>query len=230
MASRTAKCVYRINKKLKKPPSIICDLVLQPQVNTKWWSLGKVPCVLPAGPWRQRTPLWSSSRVLGKERTGKSFAPLHTCMHLINRVFITGHPSESWNKFGEYSWETRHSSCPHEAFNPAKELGIKLVNHWPTFTVPNSRLHHQANRNPVWSSCRLCCTSESPGPPAEAATALGQGGEPPSSPHLGFLKSWCCWEPVHQSANRRGNWIQRLFLVMFAHFFQIGRASCRERV
>ena len=84
----------------------------------------------------------------GKEKNWEvicSFA----CMHAFNRVFIKGHPSESWNKFGENSLETGHSSCPHEAFNPAEELGIKPVNHWPTFTVPNSRLHHQENRNPV---------------------------------------------------------------------------------
>lgn len=39
----------------------------------------------------------------------------------------------------------------------------------------------------------------------EAATALQQAGDASPFPSLVTCSPPCCWEPVHQSANRRGN-------------------------
>lgn len=101
--------------------------------------------------------------------------------------------------------------------------------------VPNPRPHHQANRKSVWSLCRwlfeahadclkLCRLCYAPKhlqvPLWKLPQPYGRQVTPLSPPApLGFLQPWCCWDPVHQSANRRGNWIRRLFLVVFAHFF-----------
>lgn len=70
-------------------------------------------------------------------------------IHSANTVFIKGHTAESWGHCGEYSWaQARHSSCPHEASNPAGEPGVKQ-----TVTVCIHSTQLQAPPSGKRSSC-----------------------------------------------------------------------------